>query len=428
MPRPPRVVTEPPGPGVVSILLVAIGVAIDWHSLSTTAAAVCLAVATLFSLLPVVALAAHCAGVVRSGARARLVEAARSAVERLAPEVIVYFASTAGEVYQLDQWLPPVAELDRPAAVLVRSEAVMGALAPTALPVICSPYNGTIAALPLPDRVVALFPTHSGNNLSMIRRPETRTVFVGHGDSDKPDSVNPFARVYDEIWVAGPLGRRRYDAAGVGVGDDAIVEVGRPQLDVAVSPPSAPPTRPAAPVIVYAPTWEGWGDDPHHSSLAHIGPALATALAGRTDLSVRYRPHPLTGHRSPALRQAHADVAALLGQVPPEESLATTLAGASGVIADVSSVASEYLAYDRPYAVADTRGLGAAEFADRFPATSGGFVLTADLGGLDEFTAAATGGADPTAATRRRLLHDALGDPATSRRRFAAAVEKLLTS
>jgi len=334
---------------------------------------------------------------------------------------VVYFASTAGEVYQVDQWLTPVEGLGRPAAVMVRSEAVMDALAPTPLPIICSPYNGTVAALPLPDRVVTLFPTHSGNNLSMIRRPETRTVFVGHGDSDKPDSVNPFARVYDEIWVAGPLGRRRYDEAGIGIDESAIVEVGRPQLDVAAA------TSPGSPVIVYAPTWEGWGDDPHHSSLAHIGPALAKVLASRTDISVRYRPHPLTGHRSPALRRAHAEVVARLGQVPPGESLATTLAGATGVIADVSSVASEYLAYDRPYAVADTRGLGTEEFNARFAVTAGGFVLGADLAGLDDFVAAASGGDDATTAARRRLRQDALGDPATSQQRFAAAVDRLLT-
>jgi hypothetical protein len=374
----------------------------------------------LAAVVPVVLLAAHCASVLRSDARNEVVEATRAAVDRLAPEVILYFASTPVEAYQVDQWLRPVERLGRPAAVMVRSEEVMNALASTALPVICSPYNGTIASLPLPDRVVALFPTHSGNNLSVIRRAETRTVFVGHGDSDKPDSVNPFARVYDEIWVAGPLGRRRYDDAGIDIDDSAIVEIGRPQLDVAgVTPPTSP-------VVVYAPTWEGWGDDPHHSSLAHIGPSLAKALAARRDISVRYRPHPLTGHRSPALRQAHAEVVSLLGQVPADEPLATTLAGASAVLADVSSVASEYLAYDRPYAVVDTRDLGKPAFTKRFPATRGGFILSANLAGLDEFIAAATGGPDPTTRARRRLVKDALGDPATSQQRFAAAVDRLL--
>src|SRR5262249_47609885 len=150
-----------------------------------------------------------------------------------------------------------------------------------------------IAAMPLPPRVVTLFATHSGNNLSMLRRPETVCVFVGHGESDKPDSSNPYARVYDEVWVAGPLGRRRYAEADVGVRNDAIREVGRPQF----VPPVGPPAKP--PVIVYAPTWEGWGDDPHHGSLPHIGPALVDALLKVPGLQVRYRPHPLTGRRDP---------------------------------------------------------------------------------------------------------------------------------
>ena len=64
----------------------------------------------------------------------------------------------------------------------------------------------------------------------MLRRPETTSVFVGHGDSDKPDSSNPYARVYDEIWVAGAVGRTRYVDAGLGIRAEAVVEVGRPQL------------------------------------------------------------------------------------------------------------------------------------------------------------------------------------------------------
>lgn len=420
VPRGASRIAEPPGTGVASMPVIALGLAIDWHSPATTAAAVCLAIAAILAVLPAIELAARVAIGVRGHARQRLADAARAAIERLGPQVIVYFASTPGEVYQADQWLRPVEALGVPAAVMVRSTKVMDALAPTRLPVICSPYNGTIAALPLPDRVVVLFPTHSGNNLSMIRRPETRTVFVGHGESDKPDSVNPFAKVYDEVWVAGPLGRRRYASAAVGVADAAIIEIGRPQTD----PTGEPPTNP--PIVVYAPTWEGWGDDPHHSSLAYVGPALIRALTQRSDVAVRYRPHPLTGHRSPALRAAHDEIVAMIGAVDPSESLSDTLGTASGVIADVSSVIAEFLPYDRPYAVCDTRGLGQTELWVRFPSTSGGFVIEAGLAGLTEFVDAVTTGSDRTASARRVLLRDALGDPATSGQRFAAAVDTLL--
>lgn len=420
-PPPPAIATDPLGVDAIAAVVAALGLTIAIHrDGSAGSAAAGLALATAIAVVPAGLLAAHVATLMRANLRSRLTEAATTAIEALAPEVVLYFAATAAEVYQLQMWLTPIARLGRRAVVILRSDDVFDALSEVTLPVICSQFNGTIASIPLPPRVVALFVTHSGNNLSMLRRPEVRSVFVGHGDSDKPDSVNPFARVYDEVWVAGPLGRRRYEHAGVGVEDSAIVEVGRPQIQVSAMPAPQPST------IVYAPTWEGWGDDPHHSSLAHVGPALIERLDARSDVRVRYRPHPLTGRRSPALRAAHQRIVEMVGRVPEDEPLAKTLSGASALVGDVSSVINEFLPYDRPYAVVDTRGLGSTDFVARFPSTAAGFVLGPDLDKLDAFIAAALGGPDPTSTARGDLLVEALGDPATSQQRFANAVSQLL--
>jgi hypothetical protein len=149
-------------------------------------------------------------------------------------------------------------------------------------------------------------------------------------------------------------------------------------------------------------------------------------LAARSDLQVRYRPHPLTGRRSPQLRAANQRIIEMVGRVPEDEPLATTFASASALIGDVSSVINEFLPYDRPYAVVDTRGLGSAAFNARFPSTAAAFVLSAQLDRLEPFVSAALGGPDPTSTARGDLLLDALGDPATSERRFADAVSSLL--
>lgn len=422
VPRPPlAIVMDANGLDAAGPLLAAIGLAVAIrHGGSATFAGIGLAAAAVVVVVPVVVLTASLLTLVRAKLRTRLTEAATAAIDAMQPEVLLYFAAAPEELYQLRMWLRPLADLDRPVAVVLRSYQVFDALDDVALPVICTPYNGTIASLPLPSRVVGLFVTHSGNNLSLLRRPEVRSVFIGHGDSDKPDSVNPFARVYDEVWVAGPLGRRRYEQAAVGVRDGAIVEVGRPQLVISQPQPTEPPT------IVYAPTWEGWGDDPHHSSLAHVGVDLVERLLARTDVRVRYRPHPLTGRRNRDLRAAHERILKLLDPVPPEESLSETFAASSGLIGDVSSVINEYLPYDRPYAVVDTRDIGREAFVSRFPSTLAGYVLPSDLEGLDEFIAAVLGGADATRTVRRELVADALGDPATAQRRFANAVSRLL--
>jgi hypothetical protein len=421
-PKAPRLAMSPMGADAAFPSIAAIGLAASAGEGGALAAALGLAVAVGAALLSPGVLGVLLVRDLRSGLRDRAVAATSAAVERLRPEVVIYFAGSVEELYQLRMWFAPVAKLDRRTLVVVRSDLAMDQLEHVPFPLVSSIYNGMIDALPLPPKVVTLFPTHSGNNLSMVRRPETHCVFVGHGDSDKPDSSNPYARLYDEIWVAGPLGRRRYAEAAVGVRDEAIHEVGRPQLVPAEEPPPEPP------IIVYAPTWEGWGGDDHHSSLAHVGIALVEALAATPGINVRYRPHPLTGVRDPVVRRINSEIIERVGRVPDGERIEASFVRAAGLITDVSSTISEYLPFDRPYALVDTRQLGRRAHSRRFPSTAGGFLLGANLEGLDAFVAAAQGGKDTTARARRELITDALGDPATSQERFAAAVDRVLSS
>ena len=94
---------------------------------------------------------------------------------------------------------------------------------------------------------VALYAANVGKNIHLLRVPTMKHVFIGHGDSDKAASVNPFSKAYDEVWVAGRAGRDRYAIADVGVRDEDIVEVGRPQL-APIRPgdgvPDGPTSRP----------------------------------------------------------------------------------------------------------------------------------------------------------------------------------------
>jgi hypothetical protein len=139
--------------------------------------------------------------------------------------------------------------------------------------------------------------------------PGIRQVFINHGDSDKSASVNPFAKAYDQVWVAGPAGRERYLRAGVGVRDEDIVEVGRPQLaDITAALPAEPGRMLT---VLYAPTWEGWGEEVANTSVGKMGLRLVTALLQR-DPRIRliYKPHPLTGTRDAGLRQAHEAIVA----------------------------------------------------------------------------------------------------------------------
>jgi hypothetical protein len=263
-------------------------------------------------------------------------------------------------------------------------------------------------------------------------------VFIGHGDSDKAASVNPFTRVYQEVWVAGDAGRDRYLKSDVGIRPEAIVEIGRPQLPELTRQPDAFPRL----TVLYAPTWEGWSKNERNGSLPEFGPDLMCDLLTRPGLRVMYRPHPLTGHRDPATRLAHREVLRLLrsaGAGPartrdrdPGDDTATErfwrdnphhriLMGPSApdlyacfertdlLLADISSVTTDFLAADRPYAVLNVTGMSDDQFREDSPVASGGFVVGQADRNLDEIIVAARGGPDPTASARQRARTYLLG-------------------
>ncbi|MDA8370896.1 MAG: glycerophosphotransferase [Nocardiopsaceae bacterium] len=225
------------------------------------------------------------------------------------PEVVLYFTGSADSAYQANMWLESIERLPERSIIVLRERAIAAQLAATPVPVLCVPAATDLMALDFGPARVALYPANTGKNIHMLRNPLLQHVFIGHGDSDKIASINPFSKVYDEVWTAGKAGRDRYSTAQVGVRDDEIVEVGRPQL-TEIRTDTAPHT---VPTVLYAPTWEGWTDDPGNTSLITAGPALiARLLAAEPRVRVLYKPHPFTGIRDPRARKAHLRIIAML--------------------------------------------------------------------------------------------------------------------
>ena len=225
---------------------------------------------------------------------------------------MLYHTGTDDSTHQVNMWLSVVERIGRPALVVLRERACFAELAPTSLPVVCIPGAVEFMTFPLPEVRVALYTANVGKTIHMLREPGVRHVFVGHGDSDKTASFNPFSKVYSEIWVAGEGGRDRYRRAAVGVRDDDIVEVGRPQLDgIRVV---TEPIGDAGLTVLYAPTWEGWTGDPAHTSLMRTGPALVERLVGFPNVRVIYKPHPFTGTVSAQAAAADAAIRAIIAR------------------------------------------------------------------------------------------------------------------
>lgn len=262
---------------------------------------------TISAILALIALLDVAWCLVRSRHLAQRSRIFRAVVDRVnadAPEVVLYHSGPAGTAYQINMWLPVLA--DRKAVVILRQPLHLPELIPTALPILCIPSGSDVMDLELPTAKLALYVGNVGDNQHLIRNADMKHVFVGHGDSDKAASANRISKIFDEVWVAGPAGRERYRVADIGIGDEAIVEVGRPQL-ATVSATGAGGVFTA----LYAPTWEGWSGDMFVTSLPGMGVEIVTRLLA-AGVRVIYRPHPLTGTRSAATRSAHLKIISLL--------------------------------------------------------------------------------------------------------------------
>jgi hypothetical protein len=377
-------------------------------------------------------------------------------VRALRPEVAIYFSGSASSVYQLNMWLPVLEQLDRPPVIVLRERANLALLAETTLPVVCIPGATNLMDFRMPTVRVAFYVANVGKNLHFLREPRMKHVFIGHGESDKIASVNPFTKVYDEVWVAGRISRLRWAAAQVGVRDETIVEVGRPQLAEVVPAAERPAGQPVT--VLYAPTWEGWTADPYASSIASMGPSLVRWLLERpTPTRVIYKPHPLTGTVSPAAKAAHREIVAMVeahvGQhagastmpvdstgdpedvaLPTEEvesyevwagaywarasthllvegprpTLYDCFNHADVLISDISSVVPDFVASGKPYVVTNPANEPHEEIRAQYASTSAAYLADSDPATWEPMLELIET-VDPMAQRREQLRTDLLG-------------------
>ncbi|MEV7070365.1 hypothetical protein ACIQJT_06700 [Streptomyces sp. NPDC091972] len=259
------------------------------------------------------------------------------------PETVLYFSGSKDSAYQVNMWLETMEQLDSRPLIILRERVILQNLAPTTVPVICVPGGVHLMNMDLSTVRVALYAANVGKNIHLLRVPTMKHVFIGHGDSDKLASVNPFSKAYDEVWTAGRAGRDRYAIADVGVRDEDIVEVGRPQLAPIQNWQGVPEGR--MPTVLYAPTWEGWDGNPGNTSLMLAGENIVRhLLAADPPVRVLYKPHPFTGTVLPKAGAAHLRVSALIEKAAAERAAdprfqadATALAAAKAELARIEA-------------------------------------------------------------------------------------------
>ncbi|MER5958172.1 hypothetical protein ACWCOW_22240 [Streptomyces sp. NPDC001939] len=370
------------------------------------------------------------------------------------PTVAMYFSGGTSSAYQANMWLSTLSEVDGKPLIVLRERFMVQKIDATDVPVICFPKVATMFSLENSTLKMVLHPANAAKTSQVLRIPTIKHAFINHGESDKLSSCNPYAKAYDEVWVAGPAARERYQLADIGVEDKDVVEVGRPQLSPIKRATGAP--RGTYTTVLYAPTWEGWDGNPGNTSVLLAGENIVKHLLADDSVRLLYKPHPMTGSVDPRAGVANERIKAMVREAAAKRSgarpgpeaaaelvrrtteldrLTSTAFRASAdemermmlqgapdgdrqaavaeataaweaaywasfpewehlvitdarpaiftcfnqadvLISDVSSVVSDWLTSEKPYAVANTSGMSESDFRAGFPTVSAATILT----------------------------------------------------
>ena len=354
-------------------------------------------------------------------ARRRAVARLAGALEAHGPAFVLHFNAPHGSEHQVTMWLPYLDRLERPYVIVLRNPSTFAAVSrQTDRPVLLCRYAADLDPVVVSTLRTVFYVNTSPRNEHMLRFLELTHIQLNHGDSDKAASYRRVFRAYDKNFVAGQAAIDRFAQHGVRVPLESFAIVGRPQVDgVAVRP--GPPPAGRAPVVLYAPTWNGYHADSRYSSLP-VGQEIVRALLER-GCTVVFRPHPwvwrdrrLARHaarlvemlRDDAVRTGRAH-----GFGPDAEtrcSLADCFNLSDALVSDVSSVIGDFLHSEKPFAVVDMTSGPGEDLLEELPVARAGYVLSARTG-LDDLEQVLEDllVADPLASGRSSLRDYYLG-------------------
>lgn len=331
------------------------------------------------------------------------------------PAFLLYFSAPDGGEYQATMWLPYLERIGEPFLVVLAEPHHLPAISQaTTAPVVVHRTAAALEAVMVPSLRAAFYVNNGMKNAHCVRFTRLTHVQLYHGYSDKPVSVNPIAAIFDLIFVPGQAIADQFVGSGVDLPKERFRIVGRPQAEeLAVA--NRPVDQVTSPVVLYAPTWAGEYADSNHCSLP-IGETIVRALLER-GVTVIVRPHPYTRRVRESMRQLR-QIERLLardrtgrhlwGGAVSKLSLADCMNRADAMVCDVSSVASQFLYTNKPFAVTDMV-TPAGGFTGSLPLARGSYVLHRDAANLDDVLDDLLR-RDPRAEARRELRGYYLGD------------------
>ncbi|MCM1011566.1 MULTISPECIES: CDP-glycerol glycerophosphotransferase family protein [unclassified Brevibacterium] len=279
-----------------------------------------------------------------------------------------YFGSDPHSDYQLEQWLWPFEQLrdslveagegPSPFGIIVRDPRVARRVAKrTDLPVRFSRLTkGLDEFFSSPSLRIVFYVNQATMNFQALRFPVPAHVHLSHGESEKISMISNQLKAYDFVFTAGQAARDRIGSILHGLDEEALIDVGRPQLDRTPTIPAVwhtfAATAPTGRVAFYAPTWEGDSSSMAYGSIPDTGAAVVEQLLS-AGYRVIFRAHPRTGLFRGDFARALEAVQAVVdahprGFVDTTPDVTWQLQVADVAFAEMSSVAFDWLSTQKP--------------------------------------------------------------------------------
>jgi len=357
-------------------------------------------------------------------------------------EVVAYFADSPDRLYQFDQWLPVLeglAENHKVVVILRDIRTLFLVQDRTTLPVVCvTRFIDLMNLYDMSEFKVGIYVNNGQRNFQSFNNPRMLHVHVNHGESDKLSSFSNQVKVYDRVFVAGQVAADRYREALIAFDESKVVMVGRPQLDLTLTPDLSESTRRT---VMYAPTWEGESESNNWTSLDVFGVSIVKQALALPDVRLVYKPHPrVAGSRNPGVAGAHKKIIGLIEAAngrDPEAGHRTRMDGnilamfgrVDALVGDVSSVTLDYL-YLRPECplfLTDRRD-DRALLENDSPLTAGADIVDSSSVASFGTTLASRLVEDTRRLDRVKTREQYFGDlqPGDSSKRFGEAVARLI--
>ena len=316
----------------------------------------------------------------------------RRGLEAYAPTIAMGFAGRAGAPWQLRMWEPYLLRSGERCVVISLHEKYVQMIldgAELSSPFIQLADAGTrdLDSLFVRSLRAVFYVQNAQRNEQFMAHKDLTHVWLNHGDSDKPANFNPRHAHYDILVVCGQAGIDRYARHGVHVDPEKFRVLGRPQAS-GIVPARGPIAELDTKVALYAPTWHGLEADVNFSSLEK-GPDIVQALLAR-GATVIFRPHPLS-KRWRIRRAVVKEIQAILkedreatgrrhtwGNVAEKRWTVVECSNrADALISDVSSVVSDFLQSEKPYAMTSMRA-PVDEFRAEFSVAETGYDIVGE--------------------------------------------------